>query len=142
MNALTTLTHDLAHHDYPMIERSAKELQRSYDAVVAENDHLHRRNRDQAMTITDLHTELDICREFMDSPMTLIVLPRIWRWIVSMPANTGDAIGMALRWFDAQIAKLPESITVSTRVAVGMAALMAIVCAGMLWGFEAAAGGF
>ena len=24
MNALTTLTHDLAHHDYPMIERSAK----------------------------------------------------------------------------------------------------------------------
>ncbi|MFT8718777.1 hypothetical protein [Acetobacter sp.] len=140
MNAMTTLAHGLTHHDYPMIERAAKELQRSHDAVVSENDHLHRRNREQAMTITGLHTELDICREYMDRPITLIVLPRIWQQIVSMPANTSDAIGMVLRWLDEQVAKLPDSITVSTRVAVGMAALMFVVWAGLLAGFEALAG--
>ncbi|BCI68125.1 hypothetical protein AAJCM20276_27490 [Acetobacter aceti] len=141
-NALTALNHGIAHHDWPLVERAARELRDQNTALAAENDRLWLERNNNLTNIRDLNTELDISRERMARPVTLIIAPAIGLWLSSLPCSTADAVQVALDWIDTQIEKVPEQIVVSTRLAVGMAALTAIVCAGMLWGFEAVAGGF
>lgn len=139
---LTTLNYALTHHDWPMVERAAGDLVTQNAALLAENDRLWIERNAGLAAVRDRDTELDIAREHIARPVTLIIAPAIGRWIAGLPTTTADAVQVACDWIDRQMERVPETVTVPARLAVGMAALMAIVCAGMVMGFEAVAGGF
>lgn len=90
-NALTALNHGIAHHDWPLVERAARELRDQNTALAAENDRLWLERNNNLTNIRDLNTELDISRERMARPVTLIIAPAIGLWLSSLPCSTADA---------------------------------------------------
>lgn len=123
-NAITTMEHGLSHHDWPLVERSARELRDQNAALTAENDRLWLERNNNLTNIRDLNTELDISRERMARPVTLIVAPAIGLWLAGLPCSTADAVQVVLDWIDQKIERVPETVTVPARGVASLASMM------------------
>ncbi|MFT8896305.1 MAG: hypothetical protein ABF968_05000 [Acetobacter sp.] len=121
---LTALDHGLTHHDWPMVERATRALRDQNAALSAENDRLWLERNNNLTNIRDLNTELDISRERMARPITLIIAPAIGLWLSGLPCSTADAVQMALDWIDQKIERVPENVTVPARGVASLASMM------------------
>lgn len=123
-NVLTALSHGLAHHDWPMVERATRELRDQNAALTAENDRLWMERNNNLTNIRDLNTEMDLCRERMAQPVTLIIAPAIGLWLAGLPCSTADAVQVVLDWIDQKIERVPETVTVPARGVASLASMM------------------
>ena len=118
--ALTTMNYALAHHDWQMAERAASDLTIQNAELIAENDRLWVERNAGLTAIRDRDAELDIAREHIAKPVTLIIAPAIGRWIAGLPMTTADAIQAACDWIDRQMERVPEEVTVPARGATSL----------------------
>lgn len=123
---LTTLNYALTHHDWPMAERATGELVTQNAALIAENDRLWAERNAGLTAIRDRDTELEIAREHIARPVTLIIAPAIGRWISGLPMTTADAIQIVLDWVDGQVERVPEAGTIPARATVGVVSVIAM----------------
>ncbi|NHN93904.1 hypothetical protein, partial [Acetobacter sicerae] len=123
---MTALNYALTHHDWPMAERAAGDLVTQNAALLAENDRLWVERNAGLAAIRDRDTELDIAREHIARPVTLIIAPAIGRWFAGLPMTTADAIQIVLDWVDGQIERVPEAVTIPARATMGVVSAIAM----------------
>lgn len=123
---MTALNYALAHHDWPMAERAAGDLVTQNAALLAENDRLWAERNAGLTAIRDRDTELDIAREHIARPVTLIIAPAIGLWLAGLPTTTADVIQVVFDWVDGQIERVPEAVTIPARATMGVVSAIAM----------------